>query len=155
MSEIYLQTFGNHLYRWFLGIISIAYKLSCHEFLPGLFLWNRLSQPEDYLHLVMRCVYAQSCPTLCDLMDCNLPGSSVHEISQARILEQVAISFSRGSSDPGIKPVSPVLAGRCFTAPPPGKPHLSISGWIILCCDDHHVHSRCLAASLASTPRCQ
>ena len=43
---------------------------------------------------------AQSCPTLCDLMDCNPPGSSVHEIFQARILEWVAISFSRGSSQP-------------------------------------------------------
>ena len=38
---------------------------------------------------------AQSCPTLCDPMDCNPPGSSVHEIFQARILEWVAISFSK------------------------------------------------------------
>ena len=43
---------------------------------------------------------AQSCPTLCDPMDCNPPGSSVHGISQARILEWVASSFSRGSSQP-------------------------------------------------------
>ena len=43
---------------------------------------------------------AQSCPTLCDSMDYSLPGSSVHEIFQARILEWVAISFSRGSSQP-------------------------------------------------------
>ena len=43
---------------------------------------------------------AQSCPTLCDPMDCSPPGSSVHEIFQARILEWVAISFSRGSSQP-------------------------------------------------------
>ena len=41
---------------------------------------------------------AQSCPTLCDLMDYSLPGSSVHRILQARILEWVAMSFSRGSS---------------------------------------------------------
>ena len=40
----------------------------------------------------------QSCPTLCDPMDCSLLGSSVHGIFQARILEWVAISFSRGSS---------------------------------------------------------
>ena len=39
---------------------------------------------------------AQLCPTLCDPMDCSLPGSSVHGIFQARILEWVAISFSRG-----------------------------------------------------------
>ena len=41
---------------------------------------------------------AQSCPTLCDSMDCSLPSSSVHGILQARILEWVAISSSRGSS---------------------------------------------------------
>ena len=40
----------------------------------------------------------QLCPTLCDPMDCSPPGSSVHGIFQARILEWVAISFSRGSS---------------------------------------------------------
>ena len=42
----------------------------------------------------------QSCPTLCDPMDCNLPGFSVPGISQARMLEQVVISSSRGSSPP-------------------------------------------------------
>ena len=40
------------------------------------------------------------CPTLCDPMDCSLPGSSVYGILQARILEWIAISFSRGSSQP-------------------------------------------------------
>ena len=43
---------------------------------------------------------AQLCLTLCDPMDCSLPGSSIHGIFQARILEWVAISFSRGSSQP-------------------------------------------------------
>ena len=42
----------------------------------------------------------QSWPTLCDPMDCRLPGSSVHGIFQARVLEWVAISFYRGSSQP-------------------------------------------------------
>ena len=40
------------------------------------------------------------CLTLCDPMDCNPPGPSVHGIFQARLLEWVAISFSRGSSHP-------------------------------------------------------
>ena len=57
-------------------------------------------------------------------MDCSLPGSSVHGISQARILEWVAISFSRGSSSPGIEPVSPAMAGEFFTTEPPGKPNV-------------------------------
>ena len=43
---------------------------------------------------------SQSCPALCDPMDYSLPGSSVQGILQARILEWVAISFSRGSSQP-------------------------------------------------------
>ena len=46
------------------------------------------------------CWVTKSCLTLCDPMDCSLPGSSVHGIFQARILEWVAISFSRGSSWP-------------------------------------------------------
>ena len=51
---------------------------------------------------------AQSCPTLCDSMDCSPPGSSIHEILQAKILEWVAISFSKGSSQArDQKPVSP------------------------------------------------
>ena len=54
----------------------------------------------------------------CDPMDCNPLGSSVHGIFQARILEWVAISFSRNLSNPGIKPMSlesRALTGRCFT----------------------------------------
>ena len=69
---------------------------------------------------------AHSCLTLCNPMDCSLPGSSVHGILQARILEWVAVSFSRGySPDPGIEPkslVSAALAGRVFITAPPGKP---------------------------------
>ena len=47
---------------------------------------------------VMNMLVTQSCPTLCDPMDCSPPGSSVHEICQARILEWVVIPISRGSS---------------------------------------------------------
>ena len=46
------------------------------------------------------CLVIKSCTTLCDPMDCSPPGSSVHGIFQARILEWVAISFSRGFSQP-------------------------------------------------------
>ena len=55
-------------------------------------------------------------------MDYSLPGSSVHGISQARILNWVVISFSRGSSQPGVEPASSALAGTFFTTEPPGKP---------------------------------
>ena len=53
-------------------------------------------------------------------------GSSVPEISQARILEWVVISFSRGSSQPGDRPKSPALEGRFFTTAPPGKPRIRV-----------------------------
>ena len=56
-------------------------------------------------HFLLQCMkvkskneVAQSCPTLCDSMDYSLPGSSVRGISQARILERVAMPFSRGPS---------------------------------------------------------
>ena len=59
------------------------------------------------------CIYirevAQSCPTLCDPMDYSLPGSSVHGIFQARVLEWVAISFSRDHPDPGNERGPPTL----------------------------------------------
>ena len=57
----------------------------------------------------------QSCPTLCDPKDCSLPGSSAHGIFQARVLEWVAISFSRGSSQPTDRTQVSHIVGRRFT----------------------------------------
>ena len=57
----------------------------------------------------------QSCPTLCDDMDLGWPGSSVHGIFQARILEWVATSFSNGSSQPRDRTRVSHIAGRFFT----------------------------------------
>ena len=48
----------------------------------------------------VKVLVTQSCLTLCDPTDCTLPSSSVHGIFQARVLEWIAISFSRGSSQP-------------------------------------------------------
>ena len=76
------------------------------------------------MYLPYACMHAkllQSCPTLCNPADCSLPGSSVHGILQARIVEWVALPSSRGIylPDPaGIHPpslMSPALAGRFFT----------------------------------------
>ena len=64
---------------------------------------------------------AQSCPTLCDPMDCSLPRSSIHGIFQTRILEWVAISFSRGSSGPKDWTRVFCMAGRFFTIEPPWR----------------------------------
>ena len=60
---------------------------------------------------------------ICDPMDCSPPGFWVHGILQARILEWVAVSFSRGSSQPRIQPGSPVLLADTLTSEPPGKPY--------------------------------
>ena len=60
--------------------------------------WSVLSLPLNALFFKVVC--AQLCLTLCDTMDCSPPGSTVHGIFQARILEQVAISYSRRSSRP-------------------------------------------------------
>ena len=57
----------------------------------------------------------QSCPTLCNPMDCSLSGSSVHGIFKARVLEGVVISFSRGSSWLRDRTRISHIAGRCFT----------------------------------------
>ena len=74
------------------------------------------------------CSDTQLCPALCDPMDCSLPGSSVHGIFQAITLERVAISYSRGSSQPRDQTASPIclaLASRLLTTEPPGK----LSNW--------------------------
>ena len=67
-----------------------------------------------YVHKVKVSEVAQSCPTLCDPVNCSSPGSSVHGILQARILEWVAISFSRESSWPRDRTQVSRIAGRRF-----------------------------------------
>ena len=72
---------------------------------------------------------AQLCLSLCDLMDCSLPGSSVHGILQARILE-LPFSSPRDLPDPVTEPTSLIdifcLGNRFFTTRAPGKPSLAL-----------------------------
>ena len=79
---------------------------------PALFFFLR-----TYPYFFMKVKVAQSCPTLCDPMD-----YTVHEILQARILEWVAVPFSRGSSQPGIEPRPPALQADFLPAEQQGKP---------------------------------
>ena len=72
---------------------------------------NRVSVLGSYCYC---CLVAQSCPTLCNPIDYSRPGSSVHGISQARILEWVAILFSRGSSRPRDQTQVYCIAGIFF-----------------------------------------
>ena len=67
----------------------------------------------------------KKCLTLYDLMDCSLPGSSVHRILQASILEWIAVPFFRESSLPRDRTWVFCIAGGFFTVCPPGKPSRS------------------------------
>ena len=68
-----------------------------------------------YSRVFLCCSVTQSCLTLCDPVNYSPPGSSVHGISQARILEWVSIPFSRGSSQPRDRTPLSCIAGRFFT----------------------------------------
>ena len=75
---------------------------------------------------------AQSCLTLCNPLDCSPPGSSVHGISQARMLEWVAISFCRRSSRLRDQTHVSCIAGRFFTTESPGMSHIKATNPIQL-----------------------
>ena len=66
----------------------------------------------------------QSCPTLRDPMDFSMPGLSVHGILQARIMEWVAVPFSRGSSLPRNQTEFPAWQADSLSSEPPRKPHM-------------------------------
>ena len=90
-------------------------------------------------HKLLYCVkVAQSCLTLCNLVDCSLPGSSVHGILQARILEWLAVPFSRRSLQPRDQTQVSHIAGRFFTSQATwklkntGVGSLSLLQWIFL-----------------------
>ena len=67
------------------------------------------------------CLVTQSCPTLCNLMDCSLLGSSVHGILQARILELLPFPFPGDLPEPGTEPRSPTLQVDSLLSKSPGS----------------------------------
>ena len=99
---------------------SFSFNISLTNEHPGLMDfrmdWLDLVAVQGTLYLCAKSF--QSCPTLCDPVGCSPPGSSGHGILQARILEWVAMRFSRGSPSLGVEPMSrmpPALAGGFFT----------------------------------------
>ena len=84
-------------------------SITCDFKALGSSVWEK-----GWLLRVNEVLVAQSCPTLCNPMSCSQPGSSVHGISQARILEWVAISFSKRSSWPRDWTQVSYIAGRFF-----------------------------------------
>ena len=89
-SSLTAEIFNHQYANYFLMLLSKHYS----SIPVGMFL-----HLTDFVPLCM-CAVAQSCPNLCNPMDCSLPGSSVHGISQAIILQWVAMPSSRGSSLP-------------------------------------------------------
>ena len=66
----------------------------------------------------------QSCPTLCDLMDCSPSGSSVHGFSRQEYWSGSPFPSPGDLPDPGIKPMSPALQADSLPSEPPGKPSM-------------------------------
>ena len=104
---------------------NVIQWISSFRFAKGKKSWRSVSQQCDSslsTPSLSQCV-AQSCASLGDPMDSSLPGSCVHGILQARILEWVAIPFSRRPSNPGIMPWSPALQADSLLSEPAAKPH--------------------------------
>ena len=97
------------------ALFRIAFLWDCNENWPFLALWPLLSFPNSLAYWVKWSDVAQLYPTLCDPLDCSLPGSSVHGIFQAIVLEWIAISFSRGSSQPRDRTRVSRIVDRRFT----------------------------------------
>ena len=102
---------------WGLSVVGVTLLLCSPSKSPWTCIVHHRSA---YRNPVLMRSVTKSCPALCDPIDCSPPASSVHEISQARILGCHFLlqgNFLRS----GIEPVSPSLASGIFTAEPPGK----------------------------------
>ena len=104
-------------YKVFLPISQKVRKL-----LSSFLLFIRSYGGKSRLGKKGKVLVTQSCLTLCDPMDCSPPGSSAHGILQARVLEWVTMSFSRGLPEPGIDPRSLALQADSLLSEPPGSP---------------------------------
>ena len=118
----------------------------------GIYQGTRQTKVLDHVRLTVCsrdgfcCLVARLCPTLFDSMDCSPSGSSVHGILQARMLEWVAISFSRGSFQPKIELASPALWVDSLPLSQQGSP-IDIDRYICVCvcvcvCDFRKIKSR-------------
>ena len=106
--------------HWVSDAIQLSHPLSSHYLIlcHPILLHALLDCKEILVKLIKiesESDITQSCPTLCDPMECSLPCSSIHGIFQARVLEWIAISFSRGSSGPRDWTWVSHITGRHFT----------------------------------------
>ena len=121
---MHIHCHGCRVSNWLLTFVA-EYFLGCPRSrmlnsISGFYPWNdgstcpKLWQPK--MSLKVKVLVARSCPTLSDPMDYSPSGSSVHGILQARILEWVAVLFSRGSSKPRAQTHESCVAGGFFTS---------------------------------------
>ena len=114
--------FFSYIQSWVLGFQHVL-RGRGRDYSSGQVIFGNLSVSINlciclcvYTHACVCVLVAQSCLILCDPMDyCSLPGSSVHGILQARILEWVAVHSSRGSCEPRDRTQVSCIAGRFFT----------------------------------------
>ena len=108
----YMELYQSFEWIWIRTLAFYSYEVEqveskCHKFFKIYIIHTKKERKERKV--------AQSCLTLCDPMDCSPPGASIHGIFQARVLEWVAISFSRGSSPPRNRTQVSCIIGRRFT----------------------------------------
>ena len=137
--------------HWVSDAIQLSHPLSSHYLIlcHPILLHALLDCKEILVKLIKiesESDITQSCPTLCDPMECSLPCSSIHGIFQARVLEWIAISFSRGSSGPRDWTWVSHITGRHFTIwatrEACSETHYQI---IMLCLWNYHTIIRCTA----------
>ena len=112
-------------FTWYMKSAGNKIPSPCHLGLPS-------SGHKSLKCCAVPCLVTQSCGTLCNLMDCSLPESSVHGDSPGKSTRGVAIPFSRGSSQPRVKPRSPTLQADSLLSEPPAKPKNSGEGSLSL-----------------------
>ena len=129
MVRTWVHVSGLPLHTWHPGFLGVMLTSSTRH--PALTEGSQSDLPRTVMRMficicwvlrasrvvlvVKKVLIAQSCPALCDRMDYRLPGSSVHEILQARILEWVAMPSSRWSSRPRDRTQVSCIADRLFT----------------------------------------
>ena len=110
-----------HSFHIYLLSVTPLTHFFAHVSTPLCLTWLFQGHLKQQAWVLMCVLVTQSC-LLCNPVDCSLPGFTVHGILQARILEWVAISSSRGSSHPGIEPWSPALQADSLLSESPRKP---------------------------------
>ena len=112
---------------------TTQFKLCTSDYITTVYTaYGQFHLPETELNSWKWNEFAQSCLTLCNPVDCSLPGSSIHGIFQARVLEWVAIFFSRGSSLPRDQTQVSHIVGRRFTLWVTIHTELLKTFWLIL-----------------------